>query len=74
MTYTIEVHHEETGYYLEINRNPKSNGTKNRIIKANSLDDLATILSTETIKAPTIFQIKYFDGISKRDLRSRIYK
>ena len=73
MTYTIEVHREEKGYYLEINRNPKSNGTKNRIIKANSLDDLATILSTETIKAPTIFQIKYFD-ISESDLRKRMYE
>jgi len=74
MTYTIEVHREEKGYYLEINRNPKSNGTKNRIITADSLDDLATKLSTETIKAPTIFQIKYCDGISKIDLRSRMYK
>ena len=57
MTYTIEVHREETEYYLKINRNPNSNGTKNRIIKADSLDDLAKKLSTETIKAPMIFQI-----------------
>ncbi|MBS3162642.1 hypothetical protein J4467_01850 [Candidatus Woesearchaeota archaeon] len=76
MTYTIDAHQNEEGYFLTITRatNNKNAPTTIRIVTARDLNDLASRLEIEAMKAPRVFEVRYFDGISQTDLRNRMRK